>query len=1349
MGKFYAGTNRQVTIARMCRIWGPIVALVCALGAGMTACVSPDVTHCPTVDCPKDKVCDNHGGCAFPDQLTVCAGQVDGTACSYQGVTNASCAGGLCVPNGCGNNALTADEVCDDGNTVNGDGCSADCQSNETCGNGKIDSAKGEQCDDNNTTDGDGCQHDCQLPRCGDGVKDPSLSEECDAGEANANTPDAACRTNCQLPRCGDGVTDPGIGEVCDDANNQSGDGCSGDCKSNETCGNHVIDTIAGEVCDDGNTTGGDGCSANCKSQEVCGNGVIDASKGEICDDTNTVSGDGCSADCKSLETCGNGILDTITEQCDLGMMNSNAPDAMCRTNCKLPVCGDGIKDVMHGEACDNGMANGNQPNACRTNCQLPRCGDTIKDTGEVCDDGNTAPGDGCSADCKSLETCGNGIVDVAKGEQCDDANTVQTDGCHNNCKIPTCGDGLLDPSFGEACDLGMMNSNAANATCRTNCQPQRCGDGVPDLMKGEVCDDGNTTSGDNCSADCKSNETCGNGITDVAKNEQCDDGNTVQTDSCHNNCKVPSCGDGLLDTAFNEQCDLGALNSNAPNANCRTTCVLPKCGDMIVDNMKGEVCDDGNSILADGCRPDCLSTEVCGNGILDPEMNEQCDDGNTRGRDGCSACLPEAGIVYQPGSAPLARDMNALVYDGARQKVVMFGGWAPAGNLNDTYEWDGTSWVKMHPKHAPKGRLAAAVAYDAKRHRVVLFGGYSANFGVVLADTWEYDGVDWKQLSPTTVPPARAEAAMAYDANRGKVIMYGGYDGTNPRSDMFEWSGTNWAALTPSVKPGNRQGASMAYDAKNNNVVLFGGAGTNKHTWTWSGTAWTDQGATAVITNVDLDQTAMVFDANLQAIVLWDGLSGSTYHWSGTAWTAQAAATPTTPRTRFAMTYDSIRKQVVLFGGCQGASATTGACQQGFGTDFADTWLRTGTTWAAAAAFAQPTARMRSAAAYDPIRRKTVLFGGQTTDRRYNCTTASCMPNDIWEWDGHKWTSTTATGTPAGRAGHLMDYDSAARAIKVYAGDSYDGTNDNFFTQVYSYNGSAWTSLTATGRVVTQTPTMSYDSVANRLISFGGSTNPLTNFLTVSTTYYWDSGGWHQLTPATTPPARRGSQAAYDPIRRRTVMFSGNPGNGTSLADTWEFDGTNWRATNAPSGPTERIGGNLYFNSDLGKVCVFGNAGQIDGEDLWEWNGTAWNERTLIGTIPSKYEAAIAYDAANQELVTFSGRASGSTGGPTQGTFLIQYEPNTAVESCTSAQIDYDNDTKAGCADEDCWGVCTPLCAPGTTCPASAPRCGDLSCSPNENCNICPGDCGVCVGKCGDFHCDSGETPATCPNDC
>ena len=43
-------------------------------------------------------------------------------------------------------------------------------------------------------------------------------------------------------------------------------------------------------------------------------------------------------------------------------------------------------------------------PAPCRPDCTFPRCGDGILDAGEACDDGNTAGGDGCAADCSATQ---------------------------------------------------------------------------------------------------------------------------------------------------------------------------------------------------------------------------------------------------------------------------------------------------------------------------------------------------------------------------------------------------------------------------------------------------------------------------------------------------------------------------------------------------------------------------------------------------------------------------------------------------------------------------------------------------------------------------------------------------------------------------------------------------------------------------------------------------------------------------------------------------------------------------------------------------------------------------------
>jgi len=66
------------------------------------------------------------------------------------------------------------EEQCDDGNAVDGDGCTAACLS-ETCGDGILNDRGVEECDDGNFVPGDGCGPDCRLEKpqraCRDAIR--------------------------------------------------------------------------------------------------------------------------------------------------------------------------------------------------------------------------------------------------------------------------------------------------------------------------------------------------------------------------------------------------------------------------------------------------------------------------------------------------------------------------------------------------------------------------------------------------------------------------------------------------------------------------------------------------------------------------------------------------------------------------------------------------------------------------------------------------------------------------------------------------------------------------------------------------------------------------------------------------------------------------------------------------------------------------------------------------------------------------------------------------------------------------------------------------------------------------
>jgi len=252
---------------------------------------------------------------------------------------------------------------------------------------------------------------------------------------------------------------------------------------------------------DDGGTNQNDNQNNNNTTNPICGNGILEP--GEVCDDgpnNSDAAPNACRTNCREPH-CGDGVVDT-GETCDGSNLAANSCVGLgytkgtlsCGTDCLYDVrdcttCGDGVAEgtntVSVGyETCDGsdlreqtcisiGQANGTL--ACTASCGWniegctgggPICGNNIIEGNEVCDDGNQVNGDGCSSDCLSDESCGNGIVDVIKGEECDcgtdpnnlpygcvGVNANEPDACRPGCTLPALYDAITDPSYGEECD--------------------------------------------------------------------------------------------------------------------------------------------------------------------------------------------------------------------------------------------------------------------------------------------------------------------------------------------------------------------------------------------------------------------------------------------------------------------------------------------------------------------------------------------------------------------------------------------------------------------------------------------------------------------------------------------------------------------------------------------------------------------------------------------------------------------------------------------------------------------------------------------------------------------------------
>lgn len=306
-----------------------------------------------------------------------------------------------------------------------------------------------------------------------------------------------------------------------------------------------------------------------------------------------------------------------------------------------------------------------------------------------------------------------------------------------------------------------------------------------------------------------------------------------------------------------------------------------------------------------------------------------------------------ETGFPVGDRSHPGVRNGHRLAYDAAGGTTLLFGGADERHVRGDLWAWDGVHWEQVDGGAAELARTFPAMAYDVRRRRLVVFGGNAVLFGSpgaappLLSDTWEWDGGRWHRFAGAG-PSARAEAAMVFDAQRGRCVLFGGYrkegEATVRLGDTWEFDGQSWRQVATDG-PEPRSGAALAYDATRGSVVLFGGSGRKADTWSWQGGKWTRLETNAVEGRFNAEMAGDARRGLLLRFGGWDGRLRVAETWEliGTRWRRLDADGPEA-RNHSALSYDSARDRFVLFGGHDGERV------------FGDTWEWDGLTWRLAA---------------------------------------------------------------------------------------------------------------------------------------------------------------------------------------------------------------------------------------------------------------------------------------------------------------------------------------------------------------------------------------------------------------
>ncbi len=291
-----------------------------------------------------------------------------------------------------------------------------------------------------------------------------------------------------------------------------------------------------------------------------------------------------------------------------------------------------------------------------------------------------------------------------------------------------------------------------------------------------------------------------------------------------------------------------------------------------------------------------------------------------------------------------------------------------------------------------PSPRSGYSMAYDENRERVVLFGGQDSS-DVKLNDTWEWYDDRWHIADPgNTVPSPRINAAIAYDQQEKKIILFGGIDSTGFLQDTWIYGRNGWEQMTVRNVPSSRQLATAAYDAIHHNTVLFGGRDENGgrlgDTWIFEDSEWSLAAETGPSPR---SSHAMVYDDSEMSILLYGGYDGNmlsdAWLWHGGQW-RQMETNEGPSRLHAAVVYDADRRGSLVIGGFGTAGRTN------------DVWMLKNREWIKLDMEGDlPKTRAEHEAAYVPGA-GTLVFGGVVgTDPR-----TRIRANDTWLLNGKNW---------------------------------------------------------------------------------------------------------------------------------------------------------------------------------------------------------------------------------------------------------------------------------------------------------------------------------------------------------
>ena len=291
------------------------------------------------------------------------------------------------------------------------------------------------------------------------------------------------------------------------------------------------------------------------------------------------------------------------------------------------------------------------------------------------------------------------------------------------------------------------------------------------------------------------------------------------------------------------------------------------------------------------------------------------------------------------------------------------------------------------------------------------------------------------------------------------------------------------------------------------------------------------------------------------------------------------------TPPTRAWATaaYDPVHKVAILFGGTNSWNNVGWIGEE-------DTWEWNGKDWIKLSPAHSPSGRFHATMAYDDAQGTIILFGGQNLTQVYG---------DTWEWDGTDWHQLSPPVSPPARTEAGSFYDPVRKQIILYGGftnqtgtgASENGNDANkYLDDIWVWNSTTWQEIKLAKTHESDLNTMAFDSSSQMDMIMDG-----------VGLWLWEPEGLIEKQVPNGPAARWDSQMAVDYQRNNTVLFGGS-NNNQLLGDTWLYTAEKWEKIETTNVPSPRSGFSLFYDIGRKSFILFGgNNDQSRLNDTWE----------------------------------------------------------------------------------------------------------------------------------------------------